>query len=366
MRVCCIFNIAPTYRRAIFTLLDNDDDIDVDFLVGEHSVGGIAVMNSHTLSGFRGYLRNIYKPGGKLVWQRRAIRKAFDRRYDAYILTGNPGIRSNWIISVLARIMGRKVILWTHGLYGNESHGELRRNMLYMRLANRLLVYGERAARLLVAQGFDADRIDVIYNSLEYDCHIELRSKIGDNSFIRNYFGNRLPVMSFVGRLSSEKRIDMAIEALTRLDINLILVGDGARRDELERQAEMLGVQDRVWFYGECYDEQMIAAILYHSALCLSPGNVGLTAIHALSFGTPVVTHDDAAAQMPESEAIIPDVTGSLFARDDMPQMIRAIEMWIDQNPTQREATRQSCYRIIDTKYNPHRQIEIIREALTK
>lgn len=363
-RVCCIFNIAPAYRRAIFTLMDQAPGMDVDFLVGDHSTDGIALMNTSTLEGFAGTLRNRYTTSGKLTWQRGAVCRAFARRYDCYVLTGNAGIRSNWVVALMARLTGRKVILWSHGLYGNESRLSRLKNMTYMRLAGHLLLYGDRAKKLIVEQGFDPSKIEVIYNSLDYDKQVELRSRAGDSSFIRNYFGNNDPVLTFVGRLTTVKRIDMIIQILNRTDTNLILIGDGPARSELEALAAKCGVTDRVWFYGECYDQSMIATMLHHSAAVVSPGNVGLTAIHALSAGTPVVTHSDPTAQMPEFEAITPGVTGSLFERGNLSDMLRAIEPWLRVTPDQREATREACYHTIDTRYNPHLQIETLRRMV--
>lgn len=363
-RTCCILNIAPVYRRAIFALLDNDPTMEVDFLFGEESIGGIAVMNGRTLKGFRGYLHNIYNKSGKLIWQRKAIRMALSRRYDTYILTGNAGIRSNWIIVLIARLLGRKIVLWSHGLYGGEGKGERLKNMTYMRMAGHLLLYGDRAAKLVTESGFDPSKIKVVYNSLDYDTQLELRGRVGDKSFIRNYFGNDLPSIAFVGRLTQIKRIDMIIEALDQLGANLILVGDGPLRVELEEMAQDRGLADRVWFYGECYDQSMIATILYHSSVVLSPGNVGLTAIHALSVGTPVVTHDHSQSQMPEAEAVIPDVTGALFERDNLADMVRVTKPWLTANFDEREATREACYGVIDSKYNPYKQIETIRQVV--
>lgn len=40
---------------------------------------------------------------------------------------------------------------------------------VYLRLAHKVLVYSERGKRLGGASGYPADRIDVIYNSLDFD-----------------------------------------------------------------------------------------------------------------------------------------------------------------------------------------------------
>lgn len=367
-KICCIFNIAPLYRAGIYRAMDEDSALEFDFLAGEESVGGIALMDLTSLRGFRGYLHNVYRKGGKLVWQRGALRKAFARRYDAYVLTGNPGIRSNWLIALVARLLRRPVYLWSHGLYGDETGWKLRKNMAWFRLAGHLLLYGERAYRLLLEQGFPKERMTVIYNSLDYDKQRAIREHLGDRSFIRNYFGEERPLLVFVGRLTATKKLDLLLEAMARLDTmgtpcNLVLVGDGPARETLEAQTERLGLADRVWFYGETYDEHLIGTLLYHGDVCVSPGNVGLTAMHALMFGTPVVTHDNACKQMPESEAIVPGVSGSFFRADSVESLAEAIHGWVGLEPARREAVREECCRIIDEKYNPERQMALLKSV---
>jgi glycosyltransferase involved in cell wall biosynthesis len=56
------------------------------------------------------------------------------------------------------------------------------------------------------------------------------------------------------GRLEAVKRFDVLIEALARLrerfDLELVICGDGAEHARLERQAQRLGLSDRVRFAG--------------------------------------------------------------------------------------------------------------------
>ena len=62
------------------------------------------------------------------------------------------------------------------------------------------------------------------------------------------------------------------------------------------------------------YDENEIGDLIYNADLCVSPGNVGLTAIHTLTYGTPVLSHANFPNQMPEFEAIDKDFTSFLFS----------------------------------------------------
>lgn len=370
-RVCCIFNIAPLYRAGIYRAMDAEPSVEFDFVAGEESTGGIALMDASGLKGFRGYVHNVYRKRGKLVWQKGAIRKAFAKRYDAYILTGNPGIRSNWVIALLARLLRRPVYLWSHGLYGDETGWKLRKNMAWFRLAGHLLLYGERAYKLLQTKGFPTERMTVIYNSLDYDKQRAIRERIGDRGFIRNYFGEDRPLLIFVGRLTATKKLDMLLEALALLDhqgtaCNLVLVGDGPDRENLEEQTERLGLTDRVWFYGETYDEHIIGTLLYHSDVCVSPGNVGLTAMHALMFGTPVVTHDNLNRQMPECEAIAQGVNGGFFAEGNVTALADAIRPWVGLSAARRKEVREACHRVMDEKFNPEKQMTILRTVFQK
>jgi hypothetical protein len=96
----------------------------------------------------------------------------------------------------------------------------------------------------------------------------------------------------------------------------------------------------------------------------VSPGNVGLTAIHALSYGTPVITHDDYKHQMPEFEAIVPGKTGAFFIANDLNSLRFEIESWLDLHSVKDEKLIEDCFKIIDNKYNPNFQISVIKSVL--
>ena len=58
----------------------------------------------------------------------------------------------------------------------------------------------------------------------------------------------------------------------------------------LEKLAQPLLKKGLCHFQGAVFDESN-SELIYHSDLCVSPGNVGLTAIHSLTYGVPVATH---------------------------------------------------------------------------
>ena len=94
----------------------------------------------------------------------------------------------------------------------------------------------------------------------------------------------------------------------------------------------------------------------------VSPGNTGLNAVHALSYGTPVGTHNNFYKQMPEAAIIEDQKTGFFFNENDSDDLSLNIDLWFskfDINLTQAERRR-----IIDEKYNPEYQIKVMQKAL--
>lgn len=364
-----VLNIAPSYRRALLQKLDESTRVDFFFCAGDTDMQITSLMDISSLSGFKHYLKSKFK-GSKLIWQEGWFRLLFER-YDGFILTGNPGIRSNWLLLILARLCGKKVYLWSHGLYGKEGFWQRKKNMLYMNFASGLFLYGNYGKAQLNKAGYSKKKMTVIYNSLDTASQKALRERVEDLSFLRNYFGGDAPIVIFLGRLTPQKSLHLLIEALGVLkaqDVmcNALIVGSGECEKQLRERAETIGVSDRIWFYGDCYDEDMIATLLKSSTVCVSPGNVGLTAMHALSYGVPVITHNRFSEQMPEFEAIHAGVSGDFFKYDDSISLADKIYNLITllSDKTKKEACVKECRSIIDTTYNPDNQSSRIEKRI--
>lgn len=292
------------------------------------------------------------------------------QRWSAVIVLGDMYILSNWIIAMVCRWRKIPVFFWGHGFYGSENRIKHFVRKRFLSLADGHFLYGHYAKELMMVKGFAPGGLHVVYNSLDYDAHKAIRSKVLDRDFYRsvNYFVNsQLPILVFIGRLTPEKRLGKLITAVEALAIrnvlvNLVIIGDGPDAQGLKDMVAP-SIAGQVYFYGACYDELQNGRLLANADLCVSPGNVGLTAIHSLSFGTPVCTHNDMRQQMPEAEAIVPGKTGIFFDlhRDDLAE---AIESWI-AGAYDRDEVRKVCYELIDTRYNPSVQLDVFRQVLT-
>lgn len=366
-KICCIFNCAPHYRREIYGEID--ENFDCRFVFGDAPAGkkGIISIPPNTLKNSR-FVKNRIFIKLPMYWQSDIFGELF-KPTDAYIMVGEPFCLSTWLFAAFARFIFRKrVLFWTHGWYGREGFFKRLAKKIFFRLPNALLLYGNYARKLMVKEGFDERRLFVIHNSLAYSQQIEIRNSIKPDNIYCNHFKNNNKNLIFVGRLTKEKKLDEIIQLISELkkagiDANITFVGDGTERERLEKLTQKLGVENNVWFYGACYDELKNAELLYNADLCVSPGNVGLTAIHSLMFGCPVATHSDFRFQMPEFESIVEGSTGTFFKRNDISDMVRVIKKWFfDEKP--RAEIRKACFDEIDSSWNPEYQIKTLKEAL--
>lgn len=130
-----------------------------------------------------------------------------------------------------------------------------------------------------------------------------------------------------VGNLRVEKNHQLALQALARLvsermDVHLVLCGDGDQRSHLELLAKTLGITDRVTFLGYRLD---VPEILANLDLLLIPSRyegLPLSVLEAWAASRPIV-----ATAVPGIRDLIQDgQDGLLVLPEDPNQMAAAIQ----------------------------------------
>ena len=354
----------PLYRKGIWDKLLLNDEIKFYFCFSKKSYNNIKAVeiynNKYSERHFK--IDNVFFLGW-ILWQK-GVLKILTKKANAVTFLGEMSIISTWIVSLLLRIKKVKVIFWGHGLYGKDSGFKKIIRILFLKIANHNLVYEKYAKALMVKNGFKNSKISVVYNSINYYEQLNLFNNLEKNNS-EKIFNDDAPVLLFIGRLTKEKKIDQLIETTIILNkksnYNLIIIGDGEMRKSLEVKAKNLIDINRCIFYGECYDEIKISKLLYNSDLTISPGNVGLTAIHSLSFGTPVCSHSNLDTQMPEVESIIDGVNGFLFIENNISSMVKGISSWFEEHE---DINKRKIREVIDKNYNPENQENIILKAI--
>ncbi|MFP4169294.1 MAG: glycosyltransferase [Desulfonatronovibrionaceae bacterium] len=105
----------------------------------------------------------------------------------------------------------------------------------------------------------------------------------------------RPPYICSVGRLATQKGFDILLSAFARLEdtkIHLVILGEGELRESLTRQAEGLGIKDRVHMPG--FVQNPMAVVRQSKVFVLSTRweGFGNVLVEALATGVPVVSTD--------------------------------------------------------------------------
>lgn len=369
-------NIAPLYRESVWVKYLESKQMNLHFFFGSKSYGGIKTIdfNKKQLSKFSDrihLLNNTYLKKKYLVWQNLGIYKWFKEKPDTLIILGDFILVSNWILTFIAKVKKVEVVMKGHGMYGNETGLKLILRRTFLKLADKHLVYEKHGKKIMEQNGIPAEQIHILFNSLDYDTHIAAREHIErlNKAEILHFFKNpQLPTLIFIGRLTKVKKLDLIIAAGQKLQIkniavNILFVGDGIEKENLKALATEQLEDGSFHFLGASYDETINSKLIAVCDLCVSPGNVGLTAIHSLSYGTPVCTHSNLLFQMPEAEAIEHGLNGILFEQDNVESLTEAIKTWLSDN-RDRKLVRKKCYEIIDKYYNPYYQTKVIENLV--
>ncbi|MDZ4168698.1 MAG: VanW family protein [Coriobacteriia bacterium] len=230
--------------------------------------------------------------------------------------------KAGFLGRLAGRMAGVPVVVFTPHCWSFQSaSGRKRRIYLALeRFASRFcdvtVTVSEQERREAVEEGvLSFDKVRVIHNGVGPRDFQAARSAVRDIPFVS------------VGRLDEQKGYTYLLQALAGLEpgaqgISATLIGDGALRADLEREAAELGVTERVRFEGEHDD---VGEYLRRSrAFVLSSLWEGLpyTIIEAMAAGLPVICTDVGGC----SELVVDGQTGFVVPPRDPAALAQAMQ----------------------------------------
>ena len=148
---------------------------------------------------------------------------------------------------------------------------------------------------------------------------------------LKRSFGMNGRTLAFAGRLTAQKALGVALEALAAVDgVSLLIAGEGDERGPLERRAAELGLGDRVRFLGPQPRERVVELFRAADASILSSSweNFPHTVVEALSVGTPVLATSVGGV----AEVVQNEVNGLLVASGDSAALAASIRRYFEDD----------------------------------
>lgn len=265
------------------------------------------------------------------------------------------------------RLKVRRIVLSPHGhIFNREARipgvpsGGLRRWLMEkmavrsVRFADVVTCPNRHELRDGVRYGvWDETKARVVPNGIDVGRYVA-----GDRSAARERF--RLPtdakLLGVVARLTTEKGVDIAIEALPLIpEWRLVVAGDGPEREALEQLAQSSGVADRVHWLGRLDDVAGFYPALDALAVPSRTEAHGLVATEAMACGIPVV----AARVGGLPSLVIEAETGTLFAPGE-PKSLAAGVLWLAEQPPE---IFRGCREWVERKWSHDAMIEGLLHA---
>jgi len=261
-----------------------------------------------------------------------AIRMArWAREQHVSIIHGH-GFKSDFFGYLAGRLAGCAVMTTPHG-WSVEKNRKLQ---LYEKLDRVLFRFMDLVCPLsieLIAglkSSVDATKLRLVLNGVDID---EVRAALSTNRSQTEYF-----VIGYIGRLVTLKNLETLLASFHMLTadkpkVRLMIVGDGPERENLENQAQQLGIREHIEFLG--FREDAVAFLKEFDVFVLPSLSEGIPRciMEAMAASLPVVASD-----IPGNRNLVSHgETGLLFTVGDSRTLADKIRYMMDHPAAARE-----------------------------
>ena len=227
--------------------------------------------------------------------------------------------------TIAAAFLSTKVVFTEHGRFYPDRSSWKRKfiNPLLLRFTRRVTAISKATKEALAEFEFiPRKHVEVIYNGISGLKTTENQEALKTSLNIET---NEL-VFGTVARLVPIKNQKMMLKAFADVckntpNVKLLVVGDGELRGDLEKQAEQLGIKDKVIFTGYKSEPQLYINLIDVFLLSSFSEGTSMTLLEAMSLSKPCVVTDAGGNR----EVIQDGVNGFVTPNDDHQKFANAM-----------------------------------------
>lgn len=261
------------------------------------------------------------------------------------------GVIASFPAFFLSRLFKKPIICRPHGSGASQWFFPINQMMHFARrfVFSRcdMLIFNSKGekANMSKSLGIEFNRYKIIMTSVPIE-------KIPDQKLKRELGLLDEIIISYIGRLHQVKGIRYLIDALSRVkgDFKALVVGEGPQRNELEKQVEERGLEDKVMFLGFRKDIQRVLGSTDIFVLPSLSEGVPRSLLEAMAAGRAcIVTNIGLPVEDMKTAVVVPP--------KDVGALTEAIEL-LAQNAELREDLGRNARRFIEENCNIKKDVE--------
>lgn len=363
--------IVPEYRKALF---DG---------VAKNSCFNVGIQASRSLSPFDfsvplnrmayDYDHEFLRLKG-VVWQKRFQFKYAKKRGDVVVICGDLHQLSSLWIAFRAKLNGFGVVWWGHHVSACAKTWAVQIRLVVIRIfADCVLCYTDTGINFFLKHGFSKNRVFATGNTLDLKAIEDARNHWLENGRLErfktknNIHGKRVLLFSSV--LRSKTQLDVLIRALPMIekkypDICCVVVGEGELLFPCQKLASELKVAEKIRWLGRIHEQSLLAPWFLSAQAFVYPGAVGLSIVHAMAYGLPVIVNKNIQGHGPEYVLFEDRENGLGFEEEGIESLAGQVNSLLAIPLEKRQTMGRHGRERVFKEYTMTRMIERFSEAI--
>jgi len=372
LKILFIHHTAMWYRIPFFRSLSELYDVKFLFTNVEGYNQTSDTQLSHDIPGMEGVNYRVVPNRWGIAWG--AIKRTLGE-YDVFVggsWDTPTDVIETLLYFLIVKLKRKPFILWREDWDWNVQ--STKRKMAKAlagflgRHANAILVPGSKHREFFTGLGISPQKIFIMPNVSNLT--IKKDDFTNQDIICRELNLNEKKVILFVGRLIYLKGVQYLIKAFHKLqkeidNVVLVIVGEGEFRRELEKLAQNLSVEDKVYFRGKV-DQELLGAYYLLCNLFVLPSITThhadacpLVVNEAMYFEKPVITSDAVGTTF----MIKNGINGYVIPERDPEALYRALYK-ILSNPELEEKMGKASKKVIEERFTYQNMMEGFKKAL--
>ncbi len=253
------------------------------------------------------------------------IRKTYDTRaicrlirlikkLGTHIISTHSG-KDAWVGNIAGKLTGRKVVRTRHLLVPAKSP-------LSYNLSTKVVAISKAVYDYLVSIGVKREKLELIYTGIDTE-------RFKPKEVKRKW----KPKIGIIAVLRAAKRHTFLLEAIKDMDIEVVIVGDGPQRKNIERYIRENRLENKVKMFGFVEKPEEVIPTFDVVVLPSEHEALGTALLEAQSCGVPVIGSNVGGI----SECLIPNQTGFLFEKDNLEDLKNKIKLLLENSKLREE-----------------------------